>query len=581
VRLHACVRWLVVLAVIATGLTLSPIARAATCSVPGTHATINDATADVTCTVIELGKGPFYENVTVPNSGVTIVGKGGECGEKPQTIIDASPGGVNATGTHVQADNVTMKNLVIRHGTAGIDVEGNNFRARDICTFGHRGEGEESSGVVLDGDNALIKNSEFHSSDGAAVKLNSGSTATVTGNHGHNLGWNCFVTKLANTTFASNRAIACDDHGFKTGGGPAGVVVRDNVIDSVDRGIEVRSTGAMILRNSITNSQSFGIQIEDSDDSLVKRNTIVSARQDCIEILGSGGTDVIGNTAKECLDGNAAIQVRDEEDYVVEDNVIGNAKERCIWAENTNDVRVVNNVSKQCGGIEAASGSNPVIRNNSISRQWEFGNAFRIDCTTDCSGAEIVGNSVGSTNRDHSGFHVTADDADGLIAENRSTNAGGHGFNIEVDNWTIRDNIAVATGQRESTDERNGFHFQDADGNTITNNVAKDGRNDGFYLNADSDGNTLTGNRATNNTKDGFHIAGDEDLNVLDGNKAIGNHAEGIENDGLDTDIKNNVAKNNRWDCNFFDGTETPAPVGNTCADGLDPNVLPPQGEVD
>jgi parallel beta-helix repeat protein len=534
VRLRVHVRSFIVLAVIAAGFTLVPSARGATCTVPSTgYPTINSATGDPSCTVIQLGKGPFYENVTVPNPGVTIVGKGGECGEKPQTIIDAAPGGVNATGTHVQADNVTIKNLVIRHGTAGVHTDNANTKVINICTFGHRENGDNSAGVFVVGDNATVKKSEFHSLDGSGVfVINGSSGATITGNSVHNVGTHCIKATDGTVTISGNKLRACDDQGIRTEN-DADVTIEDNVITSVDRGIEHTCCGDITARgNKITNAQDKGIQADGDGVRTVSQNTVVSSRNRCIQSEGDGNTSVTSNT--------------------------------CQYT----------------GGIGVRA-PDPVVSNNVLDLVWES-HGFRIECQSTCADAEIVGNSMGGASRDHNGFEFDADGPGGLVQNNVSIESGNAGFRFnDVDDWTIDSNQAIRSGQREGGDEKVGFRFSDSSDNDITNNLATAGRDDGFAFMDNSSNNTISGNTASNNVKDGFDLFGGGEVdNVFDGNTAKGNHAEGFENDGTTTDFTNNIAKKNRWDCNWFDGTEDVV-SGNTCADGLDPNVLPPQGEID
>lgn len=571
------IRGFVVLALLAGALQVATRAQAATCTVPGSHSTIAAATSDPICTTIKIGAGVYYENVEVSKPGTKIIGAGGGCEDKKQTVIDGSPGGINATATHVQADDVTITGVVLRHGTAGVHVDADRFTAKGICAFGHRGEDNYSAGVLVFGDDAKVLSSEFHSMDGPGVRLENGEGALVKRNDVHNAGWHCVMSKMKDTVVDSNTLSSCDDHGVKTERRPPGAVIKNNVISSINRGVELRSEGALVTGNTIGNANDYGIQLEKSDNSVVSGNVISEAREDCIELLDSGGSRVSDNRLGSC-GGDAAIQVRDESGYVVTGNIIRYARERCLYAEDTDDVQLTGNSGTQCGGVQA-EGSNPIVRNNAFQRVSDR-NGFEVSCDGSCNTAEIVGNFVGAGTRDHHGFSIYGDGTGpALVQDNVSVGSGGHGFRFEaLHGTTVTGNRAAGSGQREGSNDRVGFNFDDTSGATVTGNIAIEGRDDGFRLNSGSS-NTFTKNKAIKNAKDGFHITTTDSPNIFEGNIAKKNGAEGFEDDGSGTQFTNNVAKKNRWDCNFKDGSGTY--TGNTCADGHNPLIAPPQGEID
>jgi hypothetical protein len=114
------------------GTTLS----AATCSVPGDHATIQAAVTDVGCDPINVTPGTYAENVLVSRS-VTI--NGSQAGNNDFATRSANPAGesivrgVSATGpaavftieaVDVTIDGFTIKNSIVLFAAMGITVRG-------------------------------------------------------------------------------------------------------------------------------------------------------------------------------------------------------------------------------------------------------------------------------------------------------------------------------------------------------------------------------------------------------------------------------------------------------------------------
>lgn len=85
-----------------------PPALAATCSVPGTHATIQAAINDVNCNPINIGVGTFNQNLVI-NRSLTLQGAG-----QTATIINGGGTGrpvtINGTGVVVNLNNLRLTN---------------------------------------------------------------------------------------------------------------------------------------------------------------------------------------------------------------------------------------------------------------------------------------------------------------------------------------------------------------------------------------------------------------------------------------------------------------------------------------
>src|SRR5437588_7408199 len=103
-------------------LGLANTVSAATCSVPGDHATIQLAVDDPTCDTIEVDPGTYNESVTIgtpltlvgPNSGISALAARG-----PEATVTTPATAVNVTnGGSVTIDGFTI------NGDFGVDVNG-------------------------------------------------------------------------------------------------------------------------------------------------------------------------------------------------------------------------------------------------------------------------------------------------------------------------------------------------------------------------------------------------------------------------------------------------------------------------
>ena len=106
-------------------------AQAATCTVPGTHATIQFAVSDFACATINVAPGTYFESVTI-NRSLTLngaqVGVDGRTRSGAESVIDGS-GNANVT---IMADNVTIDGFTLlgpaNQGTAAVVMMGGNVR---------------------------------------------------------------------------------------------------------------------------------------------------------------------------------------------------------------------------------------------------------------------------------------------------------------------------------------------------------------------------------------------------------------------------------------------------------------------
>jgi hypothetical protein len=90
-------------------------AKAATCTVPGSHATIQAAVNDPACSNINVAPGVYDEQVKVTRSNVTITGSG-------QDITSIRPTAVNANSASLFS-GAPIAAIVLVDGATGVTVE--------------------------------------------------------------------------------------------------------------------------------------------------------------------------------------------------------------------------------------------------------------------------------------------------------------------------------------------------------------------------------------------------------------------------------------------------------------------------
>ena len=499
------IRWTVLSLVAGVMLWAAGTAEAANIVVPDNFATIQAAvTAAAAGDTIQIRPGVYFENVVIPVSktGLTITQKS-KCEDPSRVIIDASPGGVVGIGLDIEANNVTIRCLTIRHGNTGIDADADDLhldRIRTLLT-------KNSNSIDVVGNRFKIEQSEFVSGGNQGVRVN-GNDGRIVGNTSRNQDNHCYNLIVNNTLLEKNVADLCEDsEGFRIQGNDN--IVRQNRIESSDDGLNVSGNNNRIVRNFLLNIDDRGIDV-DGNNNLIEWNEVSFTDQDCYDIDG-------------------------------------------------NNNRVESNRARGCQGGYEVSGENPVVLNNRVELAGD-GDGFDIDCFTACSAGRVEGNFASGTNNDDDGFDINV--SGGLtgftVAHNTAERNIANGFLLNMSGATIYHNTSIRNG---SESDESGFNILGSN-NMITENVARENKDDGFGVNGNN--NTLYENRAERNLEDGIQITGGTG-NILDRNTARNNHAEGIENDGASTVLTNNTASGNRTDC-AQDGSNV-TNTGNTCAD--------------
>lgn len=498
------IRWTVLSLVAGVMLWAAGTAEAANIVVPDDFATIQAAvTAAAPGDTIRIRPGVYFENVVIPASKTGLTITQFKCEDRGRVIIDARPGGIGGIGLDVEANNVTIRCLTIRHATDGIDADAHDLHLDRIRTLR---AGSDSIDVV--GDRFKIENSEFVGGGGQGVQV-VGNDGRIVGNTSRNQDNSCYHLTVNNTLIENNVADLCEDsEGFRIQGNDN--IVRQNRIEASDDGLNVNGINNRIVRNFLLNIADIGIDV-DGNNNLIEWNEVSFTTNDCYDIDG-------------------------------------------------NNNRVESNRARGCQGGYEVSGQNPVVLNNRVELAGD-GDGFNIVCFTACSAGRVERNFASGTNNDDDGFDINV--SGGLtgftVAHNTAEKNIENGFRLNMSGATIYHNTAFRNGAESSNES--GFTISGND-NMITENVARENRDDGFGISGNN--NTLYENRAERNLEDGIQIRGGTG-NTLDRNIARNNHAEGIENDGTNTVLTSNTASGNRTDC-AQDGSNV-TNTGNTCAD--------------
>ncbi|TWT51310.1 hypothetical protein Pla22_40870 [Rubripirellula amarantea] len=143
----------------------------------------------------------------------------------------------------------------------------------------------------------------------------------------------------------------------------------------------------------------------------------------------------------------------------------------------------------------------------------------------------IIGNNV--TGADDSGFRFGTLDSDSVIAHNRATDNGSHGFDIEQNEGLFVQNNALGN-------EGNGFDLFDNDGEVSFNRAL---RNEGYGFYADDNSGNFDENESYENGESGFDFL--DNTGSIAGNLSADNDGEGFTfaaNNGV---VEENLAFDN------------------------------------
>ncbi|HZQ36381.1 MAG TPA: right-handed parallel beta-helix repeat-containing protein, partial [Dehalococcoidia bacterium] len=194
-----------------------------------------------------------------------------------------------------------------------------------------------------------------------------------------------------------------------------------------------------------------------------------------------------------------------------------------IWAiAASNDVisgNIVKNIASG-GGIDAA-GNNITITKNTITNPHTFGISYH--CPASCANGTIANNTVSGAGGTGIAAEITGSGVF-KVTGNTVSSSIADGALLVLNNGLISGNTLLKNGPGYAGFA--GMHVQ-GNHNTITSNTFKNNGDDG--LQAQGNSNSIVGNTATLNALDGIEVEASSSGNVLQGNAVTQNMGVGIE----------------------------------------------------
>lgn len=464
VSLRKASRW-TVLAVLAASLVVivPQEARAATLLVPQDFAKIQDAVdaanpGDVIR--IKPRKRSYHETVEVITEKLTITKQ-----NRPgRPVVDGFEPAMDEEVFDIDADGVTIKNLIARHGEAnGISCTGNRCRFNNIRVDGDT----RPDCLVIDGPNSRVLNSVFFGCVGSdGIDIDNGDGAIVYHNTVRLADADCIAVDGDNMQVTSNKIRNCEDsEGIDVGGDNN--LIRGNSVRNTDaNAIEIDGENNRVIGNLARNIEDDGFDV-DGLMPRVRRNVAVGA---------DGGFEISGENP--VVKGNLAFDIIDDDGFDID----------------------CNDRSGAVTPLDACDRG--LVQNNRGSDNNNDDEGFDIDVEMGTgAGFRILNNVAVDNNSD--GFEINVND--GIIAENRAVTNGAEdepGFDIFGNDNVIQDNVARRNGGE-------GFEI-DGDDNLIRRNLAWANNIDG--LNVGGDANRVRKNRAVDNLADGIENDGTNTL---------------------------------------------------------------------
>ncbi|MCP4415621.1 MAG: hypothetical protein GY805_03300 [Chloroflexi bacterium] len=158
-----------------------PLLNALTCTVPGSHATIQIAVNDLACDEIKVAAGTYLENVTINNREVIITGAGVD-----STIVDGNAVGRVFT---IQANSiVTLTEMSITNGMAadggGVRVDNSDSWLENVRIVENKADSTFGGGISnIDGEVHLsyseVLSNTAETYGGGLYNNNTGGTAVL------------------------------------------------------------------------------------------------------------------------------------------------------------------------------------------------------------------------------------------------------------------------------------------------------------------------------------------------------------------------------------------------------------------
>lgn len=358
----------------ALATTLFPLValEAGTIRVPQDQSSIEAALkAAAAGDTIEVSSGIYREAVVIDAAldGLTLRGKG-------KVIIEPRDPQLGALGPGivVQAANVTVRNVIVRHAKggseAGVEIQAANSVALEKVTVIHaNGRGIVGSGKLLRVENCVVQGCDGGielTSDGAIVRK---STVEQDGSYGIRVIGDSAVVEKCKVRMIE------DGSGVRIEGSLARVEANDvSLIDDV--GISVAGAVMTVRGNKIRSlpDDGIGIYVENAQEgTTIEKNSIVDATSYAVLVVaGCSKVLVRKNVAKNC-------GTEDEPSYLVEagqTTLEGNLAQRAQsdgFRVTTNFNVLIGNTAKFCleDGFDIDGGANQLTGNVAIANAGE------------------------------------------------------------------------------------------------------------------------------------------------------------------------------------------------------------------
>jgi hypothetical protein len=257
-------------------LTMPNPAAAATCTVPGTHGSIQAAVNDGTCSTINVGPGMFFENVTI---GRTLTLNGAQAGNPVVSRVSGSPTestinsaaviGANPTikiqAANVLVDGFTVRNALSTGAAIGINVKqagtgaviANNFI--DTITTLDMSVNSTAQAIYLETgpDDVQILGNDMEN----IQSLRSAKGVTIGDSNSANPSTNVLIdgNLIRKVTSLSRGAYGVSINNGNGNTANAGLQVTNNTIDTLNGGgwvhaigLETNTPGVVVSGNSIS-----------------------------------------------------------------------------------------------------------------------------------------------------------------------------------------------------------------------------------------------------------------------------------------------------------------------------------------
>lgn len=427
---------------------------------------------------------------------VTVIPATSATAETETVFEDTTLTGDHSGTIYVAGDGITLDcdgyTVSAPGDTWGIYVTGNNVTVQDCHVTGF------VVGITfqfVDGG-TLINSSSFGNTN-AGIRLHQSSNVAITATTSHGNGLSGFFLRGSD----SNTITKADS---LNNGGP-GVL------------LFAGSDGNEIKNNHIESNRGVGISVDESDDNVIKANTVTSTQFASSVNNGKGiwlhntsaGNRVVGNTSAG-----------------------GNSQGFFLSDVHTNTL-IDNFATDNSDGYLLQNADHSSLVGNTATANRNNGFALIIDS----NGNEMIDNQSDANSLQ--GF-VLVDSPDNVFSDNLADANDNGVLTIRSSGNEFRDNTA-------SNNEFGGFVLvADSTENTLADNISLENGRDGFEVWTGT-GNSLSGNAAEENGGHGIHLLQTANSRVTY-NASVRNDRGIVVNESASNDVTGNQVRHNNFE---------------------------------